>query len=438
MQYLPLTPEDIKEMLSSIGVGSVDELKRVIHESVILNRELNLPSELSELGLRDHFDSLVNQNYNTSEIECFAGGTAFDHYVPSAVDHLSSLPELLTAYTPYQPELSQGTLTAIFEWQTALCNLTGHDVANASLYDGATSVCESARVACTQMRSNSIAISELVNPAYIDTLKSFARNIGFSVSIISADGDRTSKEALEKLANENACVIVQSPNCLGTIEDIEALNGVKGKSIFIQVIAEAVSLGLLKRPGDMGVDICCGEAQSFGISLNFGGPYLGFVSSAKKFMRKLPGRIVGESVDRHGNRSLTLTLRPREQDIRREKATSNICTNNGNTMLRAIIYLALMGKMGLREVARQSCDKAHYLAETLRNKGVKVINEHPFFNEFAIELDNPPANLQELMLDRGYLIIKPDKIGHLIISATEKNTKPGIEGFVKTLQELIS
>lgn len=436
MQYLPLTPEDIQEMLSSIGVDSVNDLLKVIPESILLKQGLNLPSALSEHELRKLIGSLAKTNYNVSETECFAGGTAFDHYVPSSVDHLSSLPELLTAYTPYQPELSQGTLTAIFEWQTALCNLTGHDVANASLYDGATSVCESTRVACSQMRSNSVAISELVNPVFIDTLKSFAGNIGFDVSIIPADGDRTSAENLSRLADDNACIIVQSPNYLGTIEDIDSLTAVKGRSAFIQVIAEVTSLGLLKRPGDMGVDICCGEAQSFGMKLNFGGPYLGFMSSDKKYMRKLPGRIVGESVDRHGNRSLTLTLRPREQDIRREKATSNICTNNGNCMLRAIIYLALMGKKGLREVARQCFDKAHFLADTLQSKGFKVINEHPFFNEFTIQLNDPPCNLQEIMLAKGHLILKPDSNNRLILSATEKSTKSGIEGFVRTLQEV--
>jgi glycine cleavage system P protein (glycine dehydrogenase) subunit 1 len=436
MHYLPLTLDDIREMLRTVGVEKFDDLLSSIPESIKLKQEMNLPRALSESELRILAKSIANENYNPDETACFAGGVAFNHYIPSAVNHLSSLPELLTAYTPYQPELSQGTLTATFEWQTAISNLTGLDVANASLYDGATAACEAARVACNQKRATKIAVSELLHPAYIETLKSYAKNIGFEIVYIPADGDRTSVEELKKVSGGVACVIVQSPNFLGTIEDIEALTAEKSTSVFVQVITETISLGLLKRPGDMGVDICCGEAQSFGIPMGFGGPHLGFMATDKKFMRKLPGRIVGESVDRHGNRSLTLTLRPREQDIKREKATSNICTNNGNAMLRGIIYLALMGKKGLREVAKQNFDKAHYLAKKLQENGFQLKNENPFFNEVTIIIPDAPENLQETMLKKGFVVTNVTDDGLLILSATEMNSKKSMDEFARALTEV--
>ncbi|MEZ4813133.1 MAG: hypothetical protein R2883_06600 [Caldisericia bacterium] len=285
-------------------------------------------------------------------------------------------------------------------------------------------------------RMNKIAVSKLMHPVYIETLKSFAKYIGFEITFITADGDRTNAEELKKHADESACIIVQSPNYLGTIEDLETLAAEKKSSVFVHVITEAASLGLLKKPGNMGVDICCGEAQSFGNHMGFGGPHLGFMATDKIFMRKLPGRIVGESVDRHGNRTLTLTLRPREQDIRREKATSNICTNNGNAMLRAVIYLALMGKKGLREVAVQSFDKAHYLAEKCQERGFELVNKNPFFNEFTIKITGSTKDLQKKMLVKGYVILDISSEGMLILSATEMNSKKSIEDFVFALSEV--
>ncbi|HOO96142.1 MAG TPA: aminomethyl-transferring glycine dehydrogenase subunit GcvPA [Caldisericia bacterium] len=440
MHYLPLTPEEIRAMLGAIGVGSVEELFNCIPENLRLTQKLDMPEAMSELELRRHIVSLASKNYDPDTTDCFAGGAAFNHYIPSAVDHLSSLPELLTAYTPYQPELSQGTLTAIFEWQTCLSNLTGLPVANASLYDGATAVCEAARMCCTHTRKNKVVVSGLINPSYLKTLETFAKFIGFEVVVVKADGDRTDKQALVEASADAACVIVQSPNVLGTIEDVESLSKATEGITFVQVVAEAASLGLLKRPGDMGAKICCGEAQSFGIPMGFGGPHLGFISATVDFMRKLPGRIVGESVDRHGNRALTLTLRPREQDIRREKATSNICTNNGNCMLRAIIYLSLLGKKGLRDVAKQSYNKAHYLADKLKNAGLKLVNTNPFFNEFVIELPNKPADFAEKMVGKGFVVSPTtvDSVGshHLVVAVTEMNSKESMDGFVVALSEV--
>lgn len=442
MRYLPLNFDDIKAMLSDIGMESLDDLFSPIPESVRLKSPLNLPPALSEIELRNKLRLLSDENYDATKKVCLAGGVAHYHYIPSAVDKLSSLPELLTAYTPYQPELSQGTLASIFEFQTVMCELTGLPISNASLYDGSTAICEAARMTVNQSGKNYVAISELTHPSYLAVLKSFASFSGIEVKMILAKGDRTETDSLRDVAKDCASVIIQSPNVMGTIEDVEMLAGVAKQTgaYFVQSVLEAVSFGLLKRPGDMGVDICCGEAQSFGNPVAFGGPPLGFITCTDEFLRRLPGRIVGESVDRHGNRALTLTLRPREQDIRREKATSNICTNNNNTMLRALIYLLLMGKKGLREVAKQCFDKAHYLEQKLKNAGFKVANTNPFFNELTVELKKKPPDFTSEMLKRGFVISRteiPSICNAFVIAVTEMITKDEIDAFVSTLMEVV-
>ncbi len=441
MRYLPLGPDDVRAMLSDIGMKSLDDLFSPIPDSVKLKTPLNIPPALSEIELRKTLHSLSDENHDATKKVCLAGGVAYFHYIPSAVDKLASLPELLTAYTPYQPELSQGTLASIFEFQTVMCELTGLPVSNASLYDGSTAICEAARMTVNHSGKNCVAISKLVHPSYIEVLKSFASFVGIEVKVVPAKGDRTDADGLKNVARDCACTIVQSPNVMGAIEDIEALAKAAKEvgSYFVHSVVEAISLGLLKRPGGMGVDICCGEAQSFGNPVAFGGPPLGFITCTEEFIRRLPGRIVGESVDRNGNRALTLTLRPREQDIRREKATSNICTNNNNTMLRALIYLLLMGKKGLREVAMQSFDKAHYLAQKAKSAGFAIANTSPFFNELVITLKKRPANFATEMLKRGFVVSQtmvPGNPNAVIVAVTEMITKDEIDAFVSTLAEV--
>jgi glycine dehydrogenase subunit 1 len=442
MKYLPLSPEDVGSMLAAIGVKNLDGLFANIPESLKLNHPLDIPPALSEIELRRTVGNLAQQNADCTKAICFAGGTCYFHYIPSAIDYLAALPELLTAYTPYQPELSQGTLTAIFEFQTIMTNLTGHPISNASLYDGSTGVCEAARMAVRDSEKKAVAISETCHPDYIATLKGFANFAGFEVKTIPAKGTQTDIDKVREVTKSVAAVIVQSPNVAGTIEDIEEL--VKAtktdNTFFVQVITEAISLGMLKRPGDMGVDICTGDTQSYGNHLMFGGPHMGFLTVTNEFLRKIPGRIVGESVDRHGNRSLTLTLRPREQDIKREKATSNICTNNSNTMLRSLIYLMLMGKRGLREVAQQNFDKAHYFADVAKKAGFAIVNDGEFFNEVTVRLPKTYDGIREEMLQRGFLI-SPTKIpgadaNTITVAVTEMITKDEIDAFVSTLKEV--
>lgn len=428
-------------MLAAIGVKDLNGLFANVPDPLKLKQLMDIPPALSEIELRRVVGNLAQENADCTKSICFAGGTCYYHYIPSSIDYLAALPELLTAYTPYQPELSQGTLTAIFEFQTYMCNLTGHPVSNASLYDGSTGVCEAARMAVRDSDKCAVAISETCHPDYIATLQSFANFAGFEVKIIPAKGTHTDIDKVKEITKSVAAVIVQSPNVTGTIEDVEEL--VKAtktdQTFFVQVITETISLGLLKRPADMGVDICTGDAQSFGNHLMFGGPHLGFLTVTEEFLRKIPGRIVGESVDRNGTRSLTLTLRPREQDIKREKATSNICTNNSNTMLRALIYLMLMGKQGLREVAQQNFDKAHYFAEAAKKAGFAVVNDGEFFNEVTIKLPGTFDGFREEMLQKGFLVSStrvPGVDKAITVAVTEMITKDEIDAFVDTLREV--
>ena len=441
MKYLPLSPKDVGEMLAAVGVKDLDGLFSNIPDSLKFKTKLDIPEALSEIELRRVVGNYSQENADATKTICFAGGTCYYHYIPSAIDYLAALPELLTAYTPYQPELSQGTLTAIFEFQTIMTNLTGHPISNASLYDGSTGVCEAARMAVRDSDKCAVAISELCHPEYIETLKTFASFAGFEVKVIPAKGTHTDIDKVKEVTKSVAAVIVASPNVTGTIEDVEELvKATKTEpTFFVQVITETLSLGMLKRPADMGVDICTGDAQSFGNHLMFGGPHLGFLTVTEEFLRKIPGRIVGESVDRNGTRSLTLTLRPREQDIKREKATSNICTNNSNTMLRALIYLMLMGKQGIKEVAQQNFDKTHYFADTAKKAGLQIANDGEFFNEVTIRLPKMPANFKEDMLEKGFVVTatKYQKDANLLtVAVTEMITKDEIDAFVNALTEV--
>lgn len=442
--YIPTTHEDEQEMLKSIGLNSLDDLFNDIPKDVQLNRELNLPKAKSELEVSAYLTSLAKKNCSLSELTCFLGAGAYDHYIPSVVDHIISRSEFYTSYTPYQPEISQGTLQYIFEFQTLISNLTGMDVANASLYDGGTAVSEAALMAAASSKKDEIIISKTVRPESRQILKTYAHVQNLKVIEVEMKDGVTDLEELDKLVNDNtAAVIVQSPNFFGIIEDLKATGEIAHKAKKASFIAsvDPISLGILKKPGELGVDIVVGEGQGMGIPLAFGGPYLGFMATKKDYMRKLPGRVVGETVDKNGKRSYVLTLTAREQHIRREKATSNICSNQGLNVLAATVYMVTLGKEGLREVAMQSTKKAHYAFEELTKSGkFKPVFDKPFFKEFAvtsdIDADDITMKLRQQNIIGGYHLGKdyPQYKNTVLYAVTEKRTKDEIDKLSSVLE----
>ena len=442
--YIPTTHEDEQEMLKSIGLNSLDELFSDIPEEFRLKRDLDLPKSKSELEVRSYLTQLANKNCSTSEMPCFLGAGAYDHYIPSIINHIISRSEFFTSYTPYQPEISQGTLQYIFEFQTLICKLTGMDVANASLYDGGTAVTEAALMATAHARKDEIIISKTVRPETRQILKTYAHSQNLKVVEVEMKDGITDLEDLEsKVSDNTAAVIVQSPNFFGILEDLKATGEIahKGKKTVFVASVDPISLAVLKKPAELGVDVVVGEAQGMGIPLSFGGPYLGFIAANNAFLRKLPGRIVGETVDKDGKRSYVLTLTAREQHIRREKATSNICSNQGLNVLAATIYMVTMGKEGLKEVALQSTKKAHYAFEKLTASGkFKPLFNKPFFKEFAVTSDLDPdtiaAALKEENIIGGYNLGKdyPQFENAVLYAVTEKRTKEEIDKLSSVLE----
>lgn len=442
--YIPATPEDIQEMLSVVGVKTTDDLFADIPEELRLGRELNLPKAKSELEVSTYLASLADKNCSTSKMPCFLGAGAYDHYIPSIIDHIISRSEYFTSYTPYQPEISQGTLQYIFEFQTLICNLTGMDVANASLYDGGTAITEAALMAGAHTKKKELLISKTVKPEAIQILKTYAHVQGLEVIEVEMKDGVTDLEDLESKVNDNtAAVIAQSPNFFGIIEDLKATGEIahKGKKTVFIASVDPISLALLKKPSELGVDVVVGEGQGMGIPLAFGGPYLGFIAAKDAFLRKLPGRIVGETIDKNGKRSYVLTLTAREQHIRREKATSNICSNQGLNVLAATIYMVTMGKEGLKEVALQSTQKAHYAFEKLTASGkYKPLFDKPFFKEFALVSDNDPEAINDKLRDEmiigGYNLggDYPEYDKAVLYAVTEKRTKEEIDKLSTVLE----
>lgn len=442
--YIPHTAEDEQQMLEAIGLSSVDELFDDIPEDVKLKRDLNLKSSMSELEVRSYLNELAAKNCSTSEMTCFLGAGAYDHYIPSIVGHIISRSEFYTSYTPYQPEVSQGTLQYLFEYQTLICNLTGMEISNASLYDGGTAIAEAALMTASVARKDEIIVSKTVRPESRKILKTYAHIQGLKVIEVDMKDGVTDLEELEKHISDNTgAVIVQSPNFFGIIEDLEATSKIVKKSKKAGFIAsvDPISLGILKRPGDLGVDVVVGEGQGMGIPLSFGGPYLGFIATTKKYMRKLPGRIVGQTEDLEGKRSFVLTLTAREQHIRREKATSNICSNQGLNTLAATVYMVTLGKKGLREVALQSTQKAHYAHKKLTESGkYKPLFDKPFFKEFAvvsdIDADKIDENLRKENIIGGYHlgIDYPQYKNAILYAVTEKRTKDEIDKLSSVLE----
>ena len=431
-------------MLAAIGVDSIDALFADIPEALRLPR-LAMPDGLSEQEVYDRLHALSHANAHGAT--SFLGAGFYDHTIPAAVDSLASRGEFFTAYTPYQPEVAQGTLQAIFEFQTMICRLTGLDAANASMYDGGSALVEGVLTAVRATGRDSVLVSGGVNPLYRRMLATTTRNLGLRLVEVPATPDRvTDRDAIAAALDDRvAAVVVQNPDFFGSVDVLDDLAARVHQAGALRVASVyTVPLGLLKRPGDMGVDIATGEGQSLGLPLAFGGPYLGFFAVRQALVRKMPGRIVGESVDRRGNRCYVLTLQAREQHIRREKATSNICTNEALCALRATIHLSLLGRQGLREQAEHCVRKAAYARRRLsRLPGVRVRNQGPVFNEFVLELPGDADEIAGRLLERGlaagYPLQRdyPDLARCLLIAVTEKRTRDEIDTLAGELEALL-
>jgi glycine dehydrogenase subunit 1 len=441
--YTPHTEEEIKAMLKTIGVDSVEELFQDIKPSYRA-KSFKIPKGKSEQEILTHFKKLASSNCAT--IVKFLGAGFYDHYIPSVVDALSGRSEFYTAYTPYQPECSQGTLQAIYEYQSAVCALTGMDIANASLYEGGTALYEAAMMAIRIKGRNKIVVDSGVNPIYRKILYTYTSSLSIEfVEIPVSHGQSTREEMFKYIDDKTAAVILQNPNFFGAIDDHTDIIE-KAHSIGALAVESVypISLGILKSPREMGADIVTGEGQSMGIPLSFGGPYLGFMATKKELARKMPGRIAGATVDTKNRRGFVLTLQAREQHIRREKATSNICSNEALCALRAIIYLSSLGKEGLRELAQLNHDKAEFAKDCIdKIKGVEVKRSSPTFNEFTVLLPKNANKVLEKMISHNYMAGLP--LGkyykgmekYLLVAVTEKRTKEEIKNFARALEKVL-
>ena len=431
-KFFPHTEDDLQAMLEKAGVKSLDGLYAQIPESIRFRGDYKLPSEMSEMEVRQLFERLGSQN---KQLTCFAGYGVYDHYTPSAIPSLLQRSEFLTSYTPYQAEISQGTLHYIFEYQSMMAELTGMDISNASMYDGTTATAEAMMMAVAAGKKvNKVLVSETLNADTRKVLDTYALHQGIELVTVAEEGGVTSRENLEAQLTEGgvAGVIVQQPNAYGIIEDFtgfaEMCHG--NKALFI-VNSVAADLAVLKTPGEWGADIAVGDGQSLGIPMQWGGPYVGYMCCTEKLIRKMPGRIVGKTVDNRGQRAFVLTLQAREQHIRRQKATSNICSNQSLMALWVTVYMSLMGKQGLKEAAELSYAGAHYLCDGLLKTGrFQLVYDKPFFNEFYVEYDGDADTLYQRFIDAGFL--GGVRIGNgILFAVTEKRTKEEIDNLVK-------
>jgi glycine dehydrogenase subunit 1 len=456
MPYIPHTRPDRERMAETIGIRDMEELFRDIPDSLRLTEPLDLPPALTEMELTRELSRMANHNNGVDHYICFLGAGVYDHFIPSAVGHILRRSEFYTSYTPYQAEISQGILQVIYEFQTMICALTGMDVANASLYDGATAAAEAVIMTLNRSGRRRVLVSELVNPQYRQVISTYLAHglaevdvlpsVGGMTVAAAAGASRAAGETTQAaLTDDVACLVVQYPNFLGVIEDVAALaQACHAVGAALVVIADPIALGLLRSPGDLGADIVVGEGQSLGNPLNFGGPYLGFMGAREEYLRYLPGRVSGGTVDHEGNRGYVLTLQAREQHIRRERAYSNICTNQSLCALAATVYLSLMGRSGLRRVAELCLQKAHYLADRLCELGgVSMVCEAAFFKEFAVKLPVPASEVVTKLRERGILAGAPlgdyySEMGDsLLVCATEKRTKAEIDEFVERLGAIL-
>ncbi|MCX7884446.1 MAG: aminomethyl-transferring glycine dehydrogenase subunit GcvPA [Caloramator sp.] len=441
--YIPHTPDDEKYMLDCIRANSIEDLFSDIPDEVRFKKELDINEPLSEIELSNHLKKLSSKNKNINEIVCFLGAGAYDHYIPSVVKHIVSRPEFYTAYTPYQPEISQGTLQAIFEYQTMICSLTNMDAANASMYDGETACAESAFMALEATKRKKILISKTVNPQIRKVVQTYIKYHGaFYQEIGMNDGETDIENLRKEIDRDTAAVILQYPNFFGIIEDVaQAEKIIHSNGSMLIMSVNPISLGILKTPGELGADIAVGEGQALGNKLNFGGPYLGFLACTNKLIRKMPGRVVGQTNDVDGKRGFVLTLQAREQHIRRQKATSNICSNQALNALTATVYMAVMGKKGIKEVAEQCAKKAHYAYKKLIETGkYKPLFDKPFFMEFAVKSDFDIKKINDELLKNnilgGFALEKEYKEldNSLLLCVTEKRTKDEIDNLVKLME----
>ena len=430
-KYFPHTDEDLKAMLERVGVDSLDALYADIPESIRFRGDYELPSEMSEMEVRELFETLGAEN---QQLTCFAGMGVYDHYTPSVIPQLLQRSEFLTSYTPYQAEISQGTLHYIFEYQSMMAELTGLDISNASMYDGTTAAAEAMMMAVAAgKKQNKVLVSAGLNPKTREVLETYALHQGIELETIPLKDGVTDLESLKTSLAEGgvAGVIVQQPNVYGVVEDFtgfaDACHEQKALFVMNSVIAD---LAVLKTPGEWGADIAVGDGQSLGIPMQFGGPYVGYMCCTEKLIRKMPGRIVGMTKDTRDQRAFVLTLQAREQHIRRQKATSNICSNQSLMALFVTIYLSLMGKQGLKEAAQLSYAGAHYLWDELKKTGrFHLVFDQPFFNEFYVKYDGDVDTLYQRFVEAGFLVAKLED--GLVFAVTEKRTKEEIDNLVK-------
>ncbi|MFO7637141.1 MAG: aminomethyl-transferring glycine dehydrogenase subunit GcvPA [Clostridia bacterium] len=439
--YIPNTPSQVEEMLRQIGVGSVEDLFSVIPDKIRMKRSLDLPEGLTEMELQKHMSRLAGKNQGADKLVCFLGAGVYDHYVPAVVDHLVSRSEFYTAYTPYQAEISQGILQAIFEYQTMICSLTGLEASNASMYDGASALAEACTIAHASSRDrNTILLARSVHPQSQETVRTYLKYRDAKILEVGYENGRLDLEELEKKCDEKtAAVCIQTPNFFGVMEDMESISRiVKQKGAMFIVSVDPFSLALFEPPGSYGADFAVGEGMNLGSPMSFGGPTLGFIATAREHIRKMPGRIVGETVDNRGKRGYVLTLQAREQHIRREKATSNICSNQALCALAATIYLAVVGKQGLKDIALRCMGNARYTYDKLLETGqFKEVFTAPFFKEFTLSPKQDPVILNKRLLDHGFLGGYPlgsqyaDIENGWLVAVTEKRTRQEMDDFAR-------
>ena len=447
MRYLPHLDSDRKAMLEAIGVASIDDLFTDVPEAARLKGLVDLPLKQGELAVERAMSAMAAKNVSAGSVPFFVGAGAYRHHIPSTVDHLIQRSEFLTAYTPYQPEISQGTLQTLFEFQTQVALLTGMDVANASMYDGSTACAEAVMMAARVTKRDKAVMAGIVHPHYVEATKTLSKHSAVEVAV-TKPGLGGLDELIAAIDETTACVVVQTPDIFGQLHDLRAISEAahaKG-ALLIAVFTETVSLGLVEAPGDMGADIAVGEGQSIGVGLNFGGPYVGLFAckNDRNFIRQMPGRLAGETVDADGRRGYVLTLSTREQHIRREKATSNICTNAGLCSLAFTIHMTLLGEAGLRTLARLNHETACELADRLGSiDGVEVLNTS-FFNEFTVRLPRPAAEVVDELARMGVLCGVPASRLYpgqfedlLLVTATETNTESDLLVFEKALRGVL-
>jgi glycine dehydrogenase subunit 1 len=442
VRFIPHTEEEISRMLETVGAPSVSDLFACIPQKLHLERPLDLPAAASEQTTLAELTRLAQRNTHAGDHAWFLGAGTYPHFSPSVLDAIASRAEFLTAYTPYQPEMSQGTLQVIFEWQTMMCGLTGMEVSNASLYDGASATAEAALMAMRLTRRSKVAVAAGLHPHYRDVLGTYLSGLGGAIVDGARDADGRSDSLTERIDDDTACLIVQQPGFLGPLEDLSAAAEAAHArgALLVVAVTEALSLALLRAPGELGADLVCGEAQSFGLPMGFGGPHLGFLASRQKHVRQMPGRLAGQTVDSEGRRGFVLTLSTREQHIRRERATSNICTNQGLCLLLATVYLALHGRGGLRALAEVNLAKAEYARARVRETpGLTLPFQAPGFNEFVVGLAGPADAALSRALDAGIVggldlaPYAPELGPALLVCTTERAGREDIDRLVSAL-----